>query len=358
MAKYTIREANDDDIRGIAKLRLRIKEFQLTGEDEYTLFWKSFINDNPCSIKKALIAVNDQNRVVAHYAMVPFKFLKDEKLLMGGFVCQLMVDEDYRQEFIFPKMMLKMLKEYKDLGVDFAYSLSNRSEIVKAHQSFGFCKIGDSVVHAKPYNLIKIVQHLTKNRLLNIIMTPALFIAQKLLRLKRTAGKGNVVLREIYKFDSAIDRFLSEIQRHFPYGIQRDSAFLNWRTVDSGGRKYRIFIAEEGGNITGYVILRAMKMKQFDILAIVDIMFSPERHDVGKALLDSVHEVALQLNVDISNCLLNPHDPLYPIIKKHGYFKTPESISLFTHEPKGAGHEFSENSFDKWHITWLDHDSV
>jgi len=254
--------------------------------------------------------------------------------------------------------MLKMLKEYKDLGVDFAYSLSNRSEVVRAHQAFGFYKIGDSVVYAKPYNLIKIARHLTKSKLLNIIIGPALFIAQKLLRLKRAAGKGNVVLREISKFDPGIDRFLSEVQRYFPYGILRDSAFLNWRTVDSRGRKYRIFVAEEGRNITGYVILRAMKMKQFDVLAIVDIMFAPEHHDVGKALLDAVHEMARKLNVDMSNCLLNPHDPLYPIIKKHGYFKTPESISLFTHEPKGAGHEFSENSFDKWHITWLDHDSI
>ncbi len=358
MAKYTIREATDDDIRGIARLRLRIKEFQLIGEDEYVLFWKSFIKENPCAIKKALIAVDDQDKVVAHYAMVPYKFQKNGKLLKGGFVCQLMVDEDYRQELIFPKMMMKMLREYKSLEIDFAYSLSSRPEVVKAHQSFGFRKIGDSVVYAKPYNLAKIAQHLTKNKMLNIILCPALFIAQKLLRLKGQSGKGNVVLREISKFDSAIDRFLSEVQRHFPYGILRDSAFLNWRTVDSRGRKYRIFVAEEGSNITGYVILRTMKMKQFDVLAIVDIMFSPERRDVGKALLKTVHEVAVELNVDISNCLLNPHGPLYPIIKKHGYFKTPESISLFTHEPKGAGLEFCEDSFDKWHIAWLDHDSI
>lgn len=358
MAKYFIREANNDDIPGIARLRLNIKEFQTVELEEYILFWKSFIKGNPCSIPKTLVAVDDQNRIVAHYTMVPFKFLKDGKSLMGGFVCQLMVDEDYRHELIFPKMVLTMLKEYNVLGVDFAYSLSNRAEVVKAHQAFGFCKIGVLSVYAKPYKLTNIIQHFMKNKILNIMMKPGLSIIEKFLRLRRFPDKGDLVVREISKFGSSIDQFIAEVQRHFPYCIRRDSAILNWRTVDSPDRDYQIFIAEEKGNIIGYVILRHMKMKQFDVLAIVDILFSPERFDTGNALLNAVHNMAVQLNVDMSSCLLNPYDPLFPILNNCGYFRTPETFSLFVHEPKGRRPHFREDTFNKWHLTWLDHDSI
>jgi len=358
MAKYIIREAYDNDIPSIAQLRIKIKEFQPIELEKYILYWNSYIKGNPCSIHKTLIAVNDQNRIIAHYAMVPFKFRKDKKLLRGGFVCELMVDEDYRQELLFPRILLKMLKEYKDLGVDFVYSLGNRAEVVKAYQSFGFRIIGVLAVYAKPYKLSKIVQHLIKSKILNTIMRPGLSIVEKILRLRGSAGGVDLEVIEISKFDSSIDQFISNVQKHFPYCILRDAAILNWRTVNSPLRKYRIFVTEEEGNIIGYVILRRMKMKQFDVLAIVDILFSPERFDAGKALLNASHEIALQLHVDMSTCLFSPHDPLFPILKKCGYFKTPETFSLFLHEPKGSRPQFKEDTFDKWHLTWLDHDSA
>ncbi|MEM3101454.1 MAG: GNAT family N-acetyltransferase [Candidatus Nitrosotenuis sp.] len=359
MAKYIIREAHND-VLNIAQLRAKIKEFQPIEPEEYTLYWNSFIKDNPCSTQKALIAVNEQNRVIAHIAMVPFKFRKDEKLLLGGFICELMVDEDYRQELLFPKMLLKMLKEYKDLGVDFVYSLSNREKVVKAYQSFSFRIIGELDVYAKPYKLTKIVQYFIKNKILNAILRPCLSTIERLSFLRRRAGRTYPYLEitEIPRFDLNIDQFISNVQKHFPYCILRNSTILNWRTVDSPTRKYQILVVKEKGNIIGYIILRRMKMKQFDVLAIVDILFSPERVDVGRALLNATHKIALQLNVDMSTFLSSPHDPLFPILKKYGYFKTPDTFYLFLHEHKGSNLQFKEDTFNKWHLTWLDHDSV
>lgn len=358
MAKYIIREANDSDIPNIARLRVNIKEFQLIELEKYILYWNSFIKGNPCSIQKTFIALNEQNRIIAHFSMVPFKFRKGEESLLGGFVCELMVDEDYRQELLFPKMLLKMIREYKGLGVDFLYSLGNRTEVVKAYQSFGFRIIGELTVYAKPYKLTRIVQHLTKNKVLIAVMKPILSIVESALHLRRSADGADLEIIEIPRFDSSIDQFISSVQKHFPYCILRNAAILNWRTVDSPSRKYQILVTKEKGGIIGYVVLRRMKMKQFDVLSIVDILFSPERFDAGKALLNAAHKIALQLGVDMSTCLSSTHDPLFPVLKKSGYFKTPETFSLFLHEPKGSSPRFKEDSFDKWHLTWLDHDSA
>ena len=358
MAKYTIREAQQDDIQGIARLRHEIKEFRPIETEEYISFWNTLIKSNPCLPPKVLVAVNEQKEIVAHYAMIPFKFLKDGELLLGGFLCQLMVHEDYRRELIFPRMELMLLKEYKGIGIDFAYSLGNRAHVVKAHLSFGFSKIGDLPVYAKPYKLGGLLRRRIKSNILNVAMMPGLIIAEKLLQLKGISGKGDLEVTEVSEFDSSIDQFLTEVQRYFSYYALRNSTILNWRFAGSPVVKYRILVTKEEGNIIGYAVLRRMEMNHFDVLAIVDILFPPDRIGAGKSLVNSVHKIAVQLKVEMSACLLNPHDPLCPVLKKCGYYKTPEKFSLFVHEPKGTSHPFREAFFNKWHLTWFDNDAV
>ena len=358
MAKYIIREAVQEDLPGIARLRHAIKEFRSIETDEYVSFWNSLITSNPCVIQRVLVAVNQQGEIVAHYAMVPFRFLKDGVLLLGGFLCQLMVHEEYRQELIFPRMELQFLKDYKALGFNFAFSLGNREKVVKAHVSFGFCKIGELPVYAKPYKLCGIVRRRIKSNILYAAVKPGLFIAEKLLGLRITSDKGDMAITEISTFDPGIDQFVIDVQRHFPYSALRNSTILSWRFAGSSSVKYRILVSKEKGNIIGYAVLRRMEMNQFDVLAIVDILFPPDRIDAGRALLNAVHKIALQLKVEMSACLLNSFDPLCPVLKKCGFFKTPERFSLFVHEPKGSLPYFREDTFHKWHLTWFDNDAV
>jgi hypothetical protein len=358
VTKYTIRDAIDRDLPGIVLLRHGITEFRSLGSDEYESFWKSLIRENPCSIHKILVAVNDQNEIVAHYAMVPFKFMKDGKILLGGFLCQLMVREDYRNELIFPKMELMFLKDYKDVGFDFAYSLGNRAHVVKAHLSFGFCKIGDLPVYARPCNIDSLVRKIIKRKVLRVIMRPLYYIAAKFLHLRRCSLSGNIAVQNTAEFDSGIDTFVATLNGFFSFIALRNAEVLNWRFRNGVSSDYLLYIAKEHHVIVGYMVLRRMKMKELDVLAIVDILFSPKRPDIGKALLSVVHELAVYMQVDVSACLLNPHGPLCKIFRKCGYLKTPESFSLFVHEPKGADRQFREDTFSKWHLTWFDNDAV
>ena len=255
-------------------------------------------------------------------------------------------------------MELKFLKDYKPLGFNFAFSLGNREKVVKAHLSFGFSKIGELPVYTKPYKLNAIASRRIESRVLTGVLMPILYIAEKFLRSKKTLDKARLTVTEISEFDTSIDEFLTQVQKRFPYLALRNATTLNWRFTGSTADNYIILIAKEAGNIMGYTVLRQMEMNRFDVLAIVDILFPPDRFDIGRSLLNAVHNIALQLNVEISVCLLNTYDPLCPILKRCGYFKTPETFSLFVHEPKGTNPHFSEDSFDKWHITWFDNDAV
>lgn len=357
MAKFIIREANQDDLSGITRLRHTIKEFRSIETDEYRSLWNSLIYSNPCSIQKVLVAVNEANDIIAHYAIVPFKFMKNGELLLGGFLCQLMVHEEYRQELIFPRLEHTFLREYNKLGFDFVYVLGNRAEVINAHLSFGFRKIVDVSVYARPYKLSNITKHYINSKLLRGIIRPGLAVAEGIIRLRTPSVKNGLEVTEISKFDSDIDQLLAKVQSYFPLCGFRNAIILNWRFVDSP-IPYEIYSIKESGATIAYIVIRRMQMKQFDVLAIVDILFSPKRFDVGKALLHIVHNKAVELGVDMSACLLNPHDPLCPILKKLGYFKTSELFSFIVHEPQNTSPHFEEESYDKWHLTWFDHDSV
>ena len=358
MAKYTIREANQDDLSDITRLRHTIKDFRTFEDEEYRSFWNAQIYSNPHSIRNVLVGVNENNEVVGHLSMVPYKFLIDGALLLGGSLCELMVHEDFRKELLFPRLEMKILSRYKNLGLDFSFGMANRGKVKEAHLSFGYSEMGDLAVYAKPYKLAGITRRLIKNNFLNTLLAPGIYLAEKLLGLRKISGKKDLGASEISEFDQSTDQFLAEVQKHFPYSALRNSTILNWRFASSPTVKYHILVTKEDGNIIGYVVLRRVVIKGFNALAIVDILFSPDRIDVGKSLINAVHNKAMQLDVEMSACLLNPHDPLCPIIKKCGFFKTPETFTLIIHEPKGTTHHFSKDSFAKWHLTWFDHDAL
>lgn len=358
MAKYIIRDVKQDDIEGIVRLRHSISEFRPIDTEEYTSFWNSLIKTNPSADTQVLIAENEQGEIVGHYAMVPFSFLNNEEELVGGFLCQLMVHEDYRKELIFPKMETKFIRGYKKLGYAFAFSLGNREKVVKAHLSFGFKKIGDLPVYARPYKLASIARRKIKSGIVNAVLTPGFFIAEKLLGLFACPGRGDIEVTGVPEFDPETDQFLTDVQKHFPCSALRNSGILNWRFKSASMIRYQRFIARKKGDIVGYAVTRRMDMSGFDVLAVVDILFAPGMMDAGKALLNAVHKMAVELNVEMSACLMSPLDPILPALTKCGYFKTPESFSLFVHESRGGTQRFSEDSFDRWHITWFDNDAV
>jgi len=357
MPKFNIQEGKSGYIPGISRLFFEVEKENNIDKKEFPSWWNWLYKNNPHSIQKVLIGVDTEDTVVAHMAMVPFKFVKNGKFFMGGLICQLMVAEEFRKELLFMQMELRILKEYKDAGIDFAYGLLNRPNVLKAHLALGFRQLGILPVYARPYKLDSVASYFIKNKLMNRMIKPIIFMLHPILRLRWHPGS-KIEINKIELFDSDIDVFCRTIQRHFSCCALRNSEILNWRFTQLSERKYQIFIARDEGTIVGYVVLRRMKMKQICTMAIVDIFFSPDRFDVGKALLNTVHKKSVKSKVEMSACLLNPHNPLLPVLKKFGFLKTPESFSLIAHEPNDSLVSPEECSFDKWHITWFDHDLV
>jgi hypothetical protein len=357
-AEYQIRDAEEADIPGIVRLHFEIEPDDNAGPQEYETAWRWLHDLNPYSTKKVLVGIDQAGQVVAHTAMFPLRFQAKDRVVLGGFPDQLMVAENLRQTLLFPNLETKFLREYRSVGVDFLYGLVNRGRVLRAHLALGYHQLGIFQVYARPYRLTKLVQPYLPGKTLRAVTQPVLAALQPVLRLSGHWRPTHLKIFKVDKFGPEIDSLAPEACQHFSYYALRDAHILNWRFAQFPNRQYLIYVVREQVQSVGYIVLRRMNMMGFDVLAIVDILFQPDRADVGRALLNTVHEEALRLRVDMSACLLNPGSALLPALKAYGYLKTPEVFTLIVHEPKRSPLQFSEDQFTGWHVTWFDHDYV
>src|SRR4051812_28762483 len=130
---FVIRDAQDSDLPGIAQLYFDIEHPADRDVEKFSRMWRWLFRESASSAR-AFVGVDDDNRVIGHYGMIPFEFVREGvRFGTGGFLCRLMVAEAYRKHVLFPHLELKMLGGYRAAGVDFAYGLITRPAVLKAH---------------------------------------------------------------------------------------------------------------------------------------------------------------------------------------------------------------------------------
>jgi hypothetical protein len=320
MSGFSIRDATPEDLPGIAELYFRVEADRSLDEAGYSRWWHWLHRQNPSGPGKTLVAVDDTGRVIGHYAIVPFEF----RGFKAGFLCQLMVAEEFRTQLVFPRLELQILKDYRPCGMDFAYGLINRPLVLKAHFAFGFKRLMEFPVLARPV---------------------------RFLGLLRPIKPSHLEVRELPAFDAAWEEFLSRASSAFAIVATRTSKILNWRFTQYPERGYRIFAAIQNGRPRGYAVVRRMNMKRYDVLALVDMLFEGE---AGRALLRAVLDEAGRAGAQLCACMAPPASPLAGLLKRNLFVKTPEAFTLIVHQPKDSPLDLR----GPWHLTWFDHDFV
>lgn len=321
----------------------------------HTLFQK-----NPYSIHYQLIGKQD-DRIVAHEAMVPFSYRIAQQNYIGGLLCNLLIEQHYRSLTAFFSLESHILKHYPLAHIDFSFTLVNRKSVLKLHFAAGYKKIGDLPIYVKPYRIENIMKQHLKNTLLRPLLAPFAFIGNKLLQLYpfyTSSARFEIIPAK--EFPEDINTMISARLHDFPITAHRSAAILNWRFTQLAHRHYQIFFIREKQkeDILGYIVLRRMNMKDIDVLAVVDFLFPLERKDVGKTLLGFIHRFAIKQRVDAVAVLLNPHSPYKKFLQRFGCVRSPESFTLIFHHPQNNHIHIGEEDFRNWHITWFEHDYV
>ena len=268
-----------------------------------------------------------------------------------------LIDKKYRKELLFLNIAGYLLRNYKKFGFSLSYALAVRKGLLEAHLSTGFKQFCKIPVLAKPLNLNKISVDVIKNKYLRTLLLPGLWVISLYFK-RKISRPSNIYLEEITKPDEKLNSFFQLFEGKYKLIGSRNIDYMKWRYYQLQNRKYYIYQAKDNGIICGFLVLRKMKMKNYDTLAIVDIMFDENGNDIAKALFHKIQEMALSEKVDLISVLFNPMIPHYKYFKKYLFLKSGEYFNLIYHCGKEIKEKLNNLSQNDWFITWYDHDYV
>jgi GNAT superfamily N-acetyltransferase len=154
------------------------------------------------------------------------------------------------------------------------------------------------------------------HRLLPPLVNPLL----RLRDLTKRARPGATRIVEVDYFGPEIDELWERTRGDYPVIFRRDARFLNWRFVDCPEPRYRCFVAERGGQVVGYVVLRRADPVELPHGIIVDLYAS--RRDLQT--IDELvrHSLAFFGNdVSAVDCGTSVSE-FEGVLRKHGFFRT------------------------------------
>jgi hypothetical protein len=352
----TLRNVGVADLPAVYDLYRAIEPQEDISAEHFSRWWRWLYADNPRRLSVVLGSFDGAGRNLGHLALLPIDFVIDGQHVLACSACQLMVAEDQRRTLLYPTLVRDFFKAYPANGCEFCYAEVTRPRVLAANLALGFRKIARLPVYARPYRLEKLAR-VTLGRLAGLFR-PALWLGERVARLGVPLAGRRYTVSETARIPEDFGPFLRSVSGQFKLAALRTVPILNWRFAGNPDRGYRIFLVRDGDQPAGYIVVRRMPMREFDTLAVVDLLFDCTRPDVGHALLRRAHRLAVSEAVDIAVAMMSEHSPFRRVLRPWGFVESPEQFTLIIHEPKNARRTLAARPPEDWHVTWFDHDFV
>jgi len=351
--KYFIRVAEPEDVSKIYKLRLISIKNNKYDCNSYKNFWEWLFVKNPSKKFHVILGIYNNN-IISQVGLAPRTFYINKKKLVGGFVCELMVRPDFRKTFLFFNIERELLKNYSKNGFDFIYGLINKENVLNAHLAFGFNKIGKLPVFVRPINFKSIIGKLIDNKILNFLFRPILTFIELLIKNYNFKKSNNdIFFEKANGFMNDLSNLNLKMKKIFDAYPSREKSIFDWRFNKAPHKEYDIYIVKDKLKTLGYFVLSRTDMQNYDVLAIVDLFIFEKKTSTLQSILNQINSIGCNLNVDFIGCIMNPKISLEQLFKKNLFIRSNKSFTLITH-----GLKPNKNIFDKWFVTWFDHDVV
>jgi hypothetical protein len=353
-----IRNVETSDLAAVYALYSHIEPEESITNIEYSNWWQWLHVYNPTKLRYATGVFDADGNNLAHVSIVGFKYSINGVYYIAGFPCQLMVLQSKRKSLFYPILVTSLLKNYNSFGYDFCYAPITRPRVMQSNIALGFKPIMKVPVYARPIKLNSIFR-----KYFRIIASPPIleicnYSVNYLFNFFAMRADSSIEVKQEKMFDERINGLFSEMIKSMSICAVRDCNIMNWRFFYNHSRLYEVFFAYKGESIVGYTVTRRMKMKDYDVLAIVDFYFSENCDKAGVVLLNKIHVCAKEYGVDMCAILLNSNSKFTSLFRKFFYMKTPESFTLTIHDNKKIFNNIQMTDLTSWHITWFDHDYV
>jgi GNAT superfamily N-acetyltransferase len=193
-----------------------------------------------------------------------------------------MTDPNHRGKGLFSGLDETTVARAKEAGWPCVFGLPNRASAKIFTEKLGWDEVGE----IRPWTFVLVSDAGAREERLKVSRGAAMGVpwvawrgtmARGRLR-KEFFGKINVV--PIARFKPEADEVSAEVSKEFPWFIQRDHAYLNWRFVDAPSGRFRAHgVYEPGGSMRGWCVVQLPERGETagyiaDIVAADDIAFA------------------------------------------------------------------------------------
>jgi hypothetical protein len=301
----------------------------------------------------------EDGRIAGYYAALPFQYALGDRSVPGSLVCDVMTHSSMRGRGVFTAMGRVATNGMAKAGLAFCTGFPIRPSVIPGHLKVGWRVAFDLPVY---YRFVDIGVVLAPRgwKWAGPILQPAVSLYPRL------CGLGAKRPKSLYCVEHTVDSFFERVdyagfydrwRRQNGNHLLRTEQFLRWR-LSAPELRYRILTLHDGDRLAGLAITRNTQSPGFEVVGIADLMILDEYLAVSGALHDSLAAWARASGAAGVSLMCAIPEARRLGLAGNGYIKTPykfQFIAKWLADGDAPGCLWDAR---KWHLMWLDADTL
>jgi RimJ/RimL family protein N-acetyltransferase len=341
--RWSVRQYQPGDESQILELQKVVHPSRQYHREQWTsrahwLRWRQWVQQaNPVRPARILLA-EDDTKIVGHHSLI-FMLLKVGDQIVRA--CQptgRMTHPEYRRQGIALKFQGQLLDETEREGVYITIGFPNKAAHAVDMKTGYVFDIATTRIVFRPLNWGNAIRLRIGTRVLarfGAIVGRILYGV--FYRAKGVPVVEGLTISQVPSFDERVNEFWARVSRQYEIMVVRNREYLNWRYVAVPDIDYSIYIAEKGGEICGYLVLRFMQREHAKLGVICDIVTqSPQ---ISQCLISRAVEHCEREKADVVYGNMIADGTLIKSFRNNGFvpFLKSERFVVYSRSPHVCG---------------------
>lgn len=267
--------------------------------------------------------------------LTPRPMYLDSKPVMGGQVCEFVVDKDYRS--LGPALMLQRVTfEPVDNGaLNFAYDCPPHNEGMSTFLRLGMRPSCEVSRYALALGSDEVLGKKLGN---GAWVKPVIAGANLLLRMR--PGGHEIPQLEISTLDGKFNDEFTLLDKHVPSSgtirASRTAELLNWRYRSLPEANFEVLVARRQGELLAFLVLMVYERNQGLRRALIADLFGFQLDKAGVALLHAAIATCRRKNVVCLEGYCSETSPLKPLFEAAGFRARERTARIVTYSGNGT----------------------
>ena len=342
MPKLSYRPYQPEDAEKLCRLQAAV--FGITRTPEY---WRWKYRANPAGNDNTWVAEDaETDSIVGMNGLVPIRVGVYGEQVIAYQSLDIAVLEEYRRYFVHFEIARR--QDSGDCAFVFAFGEAVTVKVSTA--LMGYVAVGPTPRVVKPLSLQPFVP--PRWRGLARFADP---VFRLVTRPRSTSPPSGATIGRVDRFDERYDRLWREEAKRHPLAVWRDSAYLNWRYLDTPEEGYEAYGMEREGQVLGFSVLRRVAVDGRPRGRILELAAAEDDPVITRALLSHAVSRFTERRLETAAAWIFAADPRWSAMKDLGFISRPRAgRQMVVRTENGVVPTEMTATPDNWRISWGD----